>query len=189
MRSKEEFKTALWLRYREYTQRRMEKRRKVLRFALPSVACTLLLCGTFPMLLRFLLPQSGSSSISAEAGSYVSSIHSQMEIAVDGEVYIPTDPESIDEVRDTLNYITNLSSGGNSGSVPESFPGNESSSKPKSTEEYTIRVFDSEGGALVYTYCEGYLYMETGKVVFVPDDLAEKLVQRLNSLIDSSKGG
>ena len=189
MRSKEEFKTALWLRYREYTQRRMEKRRKVLRFALPSVACTLLLCGTFPMPLRFLPPQSGSNSISAEAGSYVSSIHSQMEIAVDGEVYIPTDPESIDEVRDTLNYITNLSSGGNSGSVPESFPGNESSSKPESTEEYTIRVFDSEGGALVYTYCEGYLYMETGKVVFVPDDLAEKLVQRLNSLIDSSKGG
>ena len=189
MTSKEEFKTAMWLRYREYTQRRMEKRRKILRFALPSVACTLLLCGTFPMLLRFLLPQSGSSSISAEAGSYVSSIHSQMEIAVDGEVYIPTDPESIDEVRDTLNYITNLSSGGNSGSVPESFPGNESSSKPESTEEYTIRVFDSEGGAFVYTYCEGYLYMETGKAVFVPDDLAEKLVQRLNSLIDSSKGG
>ena len=88
-----------------------------------------------------------------------------------------------------MNYIANLSPGGESGSISESFPGNESSSKPESTEEYTIRVFDSEGGALVYTYCEGYLYMETGKAVFVPDDLAEKLVQRLNSLIDSSKGG
>lgn len=189
MRSKEEFKTALWLRCREYKKRRMEKRRKVLKIALPSAACVLLLGGIFPMLLRLLLPISGSSSISEAAGDYVSSIHTQMEITVDGEVYILEDPETIEEVRDTLNYIANLSPGGESGSISESFPGNESSSKPESTEEYTIRVFDSEGGALVYTYCEGYLYMETGKAVFVPDDLAEKLVQRLNSLIDSSKGG
>lgn len=192
MRSSDEFKREFWRRYRDFEQRRKEKRKRMLAVAAPTAACILLICAALPFLHHYFPDYAASNegsvrpenAVSYTAGESISNALSgfqpYLEIVLDYTGYTVVNPEAVRRLGERLEELTQAVDG----------PTDDEENPPDwDAPRYEIRIVIQDGEEDLYLYAQGQLRGPDGVWVSLDGETAAELEEWLDELIQESKGG